>query len=38
MGDSDIQDILTICEIGGPNWQYYPTDMDYFAEHFKTIS
>jgi hypothetical protein len=38
MGDIHIQEILSYCEIGGPGWQYYPTDLQNFAEVFRNLA
>lgn len=30
MGDQDIQDIMNMCEVGGNNWEFYPTTQNGF--------
>jgi hypothetical protein len=37
MGDDDIQEIMRLCEFGGPDWMYYPTTYSDFHEQFKSV-
>jgi hypothetical protein len=37
MNDHDIEEILSFCEFGGPDWVSYPTTYEDFDEQFRRV-